>query len=52
MHSIYEIENTEYLEPEEEYFDPSIYPNFQEDYLKFKELLIKESESKINNTYY
>ncbi len=52
MHSIYEIENTEYLEPEEEYFDPSIYPNFQEDYLKFKESLIKESESKINNTYY
>ena len=52
MHKIYQIENTMYLEPEEEYFNPGLYPNFQENYLKFKSELKNDSISKSSNSYY
>jgi hypothetical protein len=52
MDNIYKIQNTTYLEPEKEYFNPDLYPNFQEDYLKFKKELIHDSQSKKNSTYY
>ena len=46
MHDIYKISNTQYLESEKEYLDPSLYPAFQEDYLKFKDELINDVASK------
>jgi len=52
MHDNYKIENTVYLNPEKEYLEKNIYPKFQEDYLKFKNELIKNSESRLNKTYY
>ena len=52
MHTIYNISGTTYLEPNKEYSDETIYPNFQKDYRLFKETLKSESNQKINNTYY
>jgi len=52
MHDIYKISNTQYLESEKEYLDPTLYPAFQEDYLKFKDELINDAASKKNSTYY
>ena len=52
MHTIYNISGTAYLEPNKEYSDETIYPNFQKDYRLFKETLKRESNQKINNTYY
>lgn len=52
MHDIYQIENTKYLDPEKEYFDPNLYPRFQENYLNFKEQLISDANSNSNSTYY
>ena len=43
MHDIYKISNTQYLESEKEYLDPTLYPAFQEDYLKFKDELIRSN---------
>jgi len=52
MHTIYNIPGTTYLEPNKEYSDETIYPNFQENYILFKEILKREANQKINNTYY
>lgn len=52
MHAIYKINGAVYLDPGEEYLDSSIYPLFQENYIKFKKVLTNDSQSKINNTYY
>ena len=52
MHDIYKISNTQYLDSEKEYLDPTLYPTFQEDYLKFKDDLINDAASKKNSTYY
>ena len=52
MNNIYKIQNTTYLDPEKDYFNPDLYPNFQEDYFKFKEVLIQDSQSEKNSTYY
>lgn len=46
MHDIYKISNTQYLGSEKEYSDPTLYSTFQEDYLKFKDGLINDAESK------
>ena len=45
MHTIYNISGTTYLEPNKEYSDETIYPNFQKDYRLFKETL-KENQTK------
>lgn len=52
MHSIYKINDTVYLDPENEYSNSGIYPLFQENYIEFKKIITSESKSKINNTYY
>lgn len=52
MHSIYKFSGTTYLDPNKEYFDPNIYPSFQDDYEEFKETILKESLEKRNNSYY
>ena len=52
MNNIYKIQNTTYLDPEKDYFNPDLYPNFQEDYFKFKDVLIQDSQLEKNSTYY
>lgn len=52
MDNIYKIQNSTYLNPEKEYSNPDLYPNFQEDYLKFQQVLIHDCQSKKNSTYY
>ena len=52
MHDNYQIKNTKYLNPEKEYFDPNLYPRFQENYLNFKDQLVSDASSNINSTYY
>lgn len=52
MDSNYKIKNTLYINPTEHYLNKKYYPNFQNDYIKFKENLIYESQNKVNSTYY
>lgn len=52
MHNNYQIKNTSYLKPEKEYFNPELYPSFQENYSKFKQQLVSDVNSNSNSTYY
>ena len=52
MHSNYYIEDSKYLNPTEHYLDPKYYPDFQNQYEKFKEELKQNSKDNISNSYY
>ena len=52
MHKNYIIKNAEYLNPSDHYFDPKIYPDFQNKYDKFKEQLLLDTNNNENSTYY
>ena len=52
MHNIYNIENTKYLNFEKDYLNPDIYPNFQNNYIKFKKEILEDSKNSMNKTYY
>ncbi len=52
MNKNYYIENSLYLNPTEHYHDKSNYPNFQEDFNKFKDELLYQSKNKISTNYY
>jgi hypothetical protein len=48
----YNIENSLYLYPSEHYQNKSYYPNFQEDFDKFKNGLLYQSKNNISTNYY
>ncbi len=51
-HKIYSIPRTKNISGLKFYYDPKVYPHFQEDLVKFKELLISLVNQKANVTFY
>lgn len=52
MDTLYKIERTLHLKPNNDYNSKDLYPNFQEKILEFQELLAKNIQEKIPTTFY